>query len=576
MNDPDRGLDPQLFLASQCRLDEPSGEALREAFTRLPKRGFIELRCAWDRRLELLPILELCGGFAISVMPLAGFRTVRLSAFKGKIGPCYETGRSTTYEGTAAAVLDDDSHLIAGTVRVCEKTGSLHTLPPYHGLLTVSNAQPELLQRLETHPLPFDCSTFDADARRLATQAAATALSPDTDMQIVLYPGPFRLLVLREGTILRRGRCYRLAANVAAALAGSDRLLLVPKALEPEAQMPESYPAAFAVRGPQCLLVEAECGSPVAVSATTTASAGYDRRDAPATLTRTAKIAICACSVDMKQRLQRLIARREPYFILTGSDPAESGGCCPNDLVGEANRLVTAGVLARNRIPAAADACTNTLYALAGEINGTLELPQFCVQDAFRDQVATIVAESLAASGNHPWQTALQLLLVGMLLASVSLAVRRTAQVAGTVSGLGKDSLSTALLSVLRAAPKTTRLVICRFSGDRRCESCDRTRDYCQQTLTKWFSRELADGTLVARDVDTDSPANRSLRQYVPAGTTTIGMVAVRNGLPQNLRLLTREIWQLQNDEDAFCGMLREEIRRALQKAEWQTAQPSG
>ena len=138
---------------------------VRDAFARLPKRGCIEVRCRWERRLEMQRMLADMGAFAICLRPLADFQEVLITALKGKVGACFETGRSATYAGAALAVMDDDHHLIVGTIRVCEKTGGLYTLPPYQGLLTVTEGDAGLLERLETDPVPFDCNTFEAGCR---------------------------------------------------------------------------------------------------------------------------------------------------------------------------------------------------------------------------------------------------------------------------------------------------------------------------------------------------------------------------------------------------------------------------
>jgi len=208
-----RGLDPEEFMAHRETLGCPDDGTVRDAFARLPKRGCIAVCCRWERRLELQRILTDMGAFAIGLRPLADFQEVQITALKGKAGACFETGRSAAYAGAALAVMDDDHHLIVGTIRVCEKTGGLYTLPPYRGLLTVTAGDADLLERLETNPVPFDCNTFEPDAARLAAQAFVPATSGDPATP-VFYPGPFSLLVLRDGAILRRGHCTQIATNL--------------------------------------------------------------------------------------------------------------------------------------------------------------------------------------------------------------------------------------------------------------------------------------------------------------------------------------------------------------------------
>ncbi len=362
-------------------LSDPTEAAVRESFTGLPRRGCIEVRCRWERRLELQRILSEAGAFAICLKPLAGFDEVLVTALKGKAGACFETGRSATYAGAALAVMDDDHHLVAGAIRVCEKTGGLYTLPPYRGLLTVTEADAGLLARLETDPVPFDCNTFEPDAERLANRAFIP-VPPGDPTTAVFYPGPFNLLVLRDGALLRRGCCTLIATRLVKALQEHDGVLIAPPRRAQEAEQPVHYPAAYRSMGAGCLLD--------AAPATAVAPAiGQPGPADAAPLPEKALTALAGVSDELRRRLLRLIERSEPYFILTGSDPRDPGGCCPSALVGETNRLVDAGLLACHREYATADSCTATLYAFAGEITLRNARPVCASHTANRRAVAT-------------------------------------------------------------------------------------------------------------------------------------------------------------------------------------------
>src|SRR5450830_1412330 len=102
-----RLLDSEGFMAHRETLDHPDEAAVRDAFARLPKRGCIEVRCRWERRLEMQRTLADLGAFAICLRPLAEFQEVLIGALKGKVGACFETGRNATYTGAALAVMDD-------------------------------------------------------------------------------------------------------------------------------------------------------------------------------------------------------------------------------------------------------------------------------------------------------------------------------------------------------------------------------------------------------------------------------------------------------------------------------------
>jgi hypothetical protein len=358
------------FLEHAVRLDDPTAEAVRDAFTALPRRGSLACVCRWERRLEILSALEESGAFAVRFEPFDGFSRARVSALKGKSGPCYDTGRRAAYRGDAAAALDDDNHLIVGEIRVCEKTGGLYTLAPYRDALSVTAADPALLARLDSDPVPFDCNTFDADSGRLCSEvrksgraeaaecacAACACGAPGEEPGgepggadegvAVVYPGPFRALVLADGSVVRRG----VATVVAAEQAGRNGLLRLPPACAAEARPCEHYAAASRARGAAFILEPLAAGR-------AKKGAGFAE---PKALDSRALGALRAAPGDVKRRRLQVIDAGEPYWVLTGSDPAVEGGCCPSTTVGAANRLVAAGALQAYEPPAPPEACTAT------------------------------------------------------------------------------------------------------------------------------------------------------------------------------------------------------------------------
>jgi hypothetical protein len=91
-------------------------------------------------------------------------------------------------------------------------------------------------------------------------------------------------------------------------------------------------------------------------------------------------------SDDMRNRLREMIARGDPYFILTGSDPEDKAGCCPSNEVGEANRLARAGILETYGASFNSD-CPVTIYAFGGEIHKAQDPPAFTVNQDLRTSV---------------------------------------------------------------------------------------------------------------------------------------------------------------------------------------------
>lgn len=102
--------------------------------------------------------------------------------------------------------------------------------------------------------------------------------------------------------------------------------------------------------------------------------------------------ALDAVSPAMRKRLQAMIARGDPHFILTGSDPAATGGCCPSNEVGHAGRLVAAGILESWQPCGGDNACPSRFYAFRDEREPGAAPPVYRVNQPLRDRVAARLA----------------------------------------------------------------------------------------------------------------------------------------------------------------------------------------
>ena len=374
-------VDTESFASHRRELHNPGAEAIRDAFVELPKRGAIRVRCGWDARGPALEAMESCGFFALEIRPSPNGNEVCIDGLKGKAGPCYETGRTATYRGAAVAAMDDDHHVLTPALRVCEKTAGLYRLPPYRTLISVTDADPVLLGRLDTAPVPFDCDTYERDLH--AVRERLPEASPGTGTAVaVLYPGPFRLLVLADGRMLRRGACVAIDSALAETLTATDRIRRLLPHRAAEAVPAPHLPALLAMRGSACLL-----DLPVAAAASADSPARGLLTGPEVRVDPNLRL-LGHASPAFRHRLLAMIERGEPYFVLTGSDPAEAGGCCPSGEVGYANRLVKAGILWCYRPPTPPDACTSGIYALAGEIDLAEDGPVFSARRELRAKVA--------------------------------------------------------------------------------------------------------------------------------------------------------------------------------------------
>ena len=85
------------------------------------------------------------------------FRSMTVTAWKGKEGPCMDHQEAVIYRGPFKSVVDDDGHVLERGVRsaVCRKNFDLYSRPPYAGLF---EAVPPLIAVDEAGATEFDCS----------------------------------------------------------------------------------------------------------------------------------------------------------------------------------------------------------------------------------------------------------------------------------------------------------------------------------------------------------------------------------------------------------------------------------
>jgi hypothetical protein len=300
------------FLAGDKTLVSPSPEQVAEAYRTLSPRGMLTIQCRATEVSALLGTAER-----------AGFRGMRVDRTEGLKIHAHKTGpQGAGYRGPAAAALDDE------------------------GRLLVNGAD----------PAPPGRDPFLTDAKRLVSWLGLSAGTKNR--VVVFYPGPFRLLVLKDGAMVRRGQPVLLPAEQAGELETAEGAWVNPK-IWSAATEPRNYGALYRERGPICLL----------------------EADRPPDLD-----ALDGMPEAMRRRLAAVVDRGEDFFLLTGSDPRQKEGCCPSSEVGEANVLVQAGILSSSVESANAD-CPATIYAFASEIRRVGEKPTFVRNEPLRTAV---------------------------------------------------------------------------------------------------------------------------------------------------------------------------------------------
>lgn len=525
-------------------LDFPAKSDIGRAYRDLPARGRALVTCRLAEMAVVLRSLEEAGFFGMRIgMPGSDGHAARVSAYKGKEGACHDTGRTAVYKGSAAAALDDDSHLLVGETRICEKTAAIYASPVYAEAVDVSAGEEALLARLGDDPVAFDCDGFEADAAKLASSLVGEQGEEDAAVAI-LYPGPFRLLVLRDGTVLRRGQAILIRRKDAQRLVKEDGCTADPRAAD--AVSPVNFVEAYQAEGPLFLLGEAALGG---------------------TFHQTDEVhmdALLDVPKRMASRLRKMIERADGYFILTGSDPRDEFGCCPSDDVGVANRLVEAGILHSWHPPSAPDSCSSTVYAFAGEIHSDGPKPRFTVNGDLRRTVSDRLGQAEAGRRRLPLLVARWSLFIFVatsigfvLLDEISKGTRVGRPGAAAEGGRARGA----------DLPLGNAVLVRFFHPSERCDFCVVMEMHTRKALSRHFGSEVRGGKVVFRELNIDSPANRDLVEWYGVFGSSVVLVRITNGSEGRWKLLT-DAWRLAGSEEEFAEMIRAELTDFLEDTE--------
>ncbi len=539
------------FVRNTVRLDFPSPADVEKAYADLPAAGRALVTCRLAELANALQSLEKSGffGMCIAMSGTAG-QVVRVTAYKGKEGACYDTGRTALYEGSAVAALDDDNHLLFDEVRVCEKTAAIYSSPAYSGFVNVSEGDPELLRRLETDPVVFDCNTFEADAARLASSLArrrpgegrevarnGTIRSKGPDVRALMYPGPFRLVILKDGRALRRGEAVTLDRETARLLVRKDGCIALEGEQASSAKAPQDFADAYAREGPLSLLERA----PLVNTFPDIEAIDVD--------------ALLRMPTRMISRLSKMIERGDAYFILTGSDPTDEYGCCPSDDVGAASRLVEAGILQAWRPPSPPDSCPTATYAFTGEVKIDGRRPTFVLNEDLRRSVM-----------DHLAHVRRRRLLAAAAKWSLSLFVAVSVLVALLSDRTGGPAADERLMQ--RDLPRGEAVMVYFFRVTERCPPCRKMEKFAKEALDRHFSDELRRGKVRFSVMNMDLPANRHFRERYGLFTSSVVLVAVKDGSEIRSKVLGRRGGGYPDSEDEFAEMVRTEVGAFLEGLE--------
>jgi len=521
--------------SESVHLVNPDVPALQNAYRTLLRAGDIDVRTGSGKMSDTLRSMESTGfvGMKIEyINPSSG--SVDIRAYKGKNGPCYNTGKVALYHGAALAILDDDNHLLFSDkkIRICEKTAKIYNLPPYEKLIKCSDGDPLLMAKLDDIPEIFDCNSFEDDSEELFQMISKR--EKEEEAEDLFYPGPFRLLILKDGRIIKRGQVSRIPKSDVKQLMAKDGLFRIG---DKEASPTLFFNELYSANGSMCLLdnlLTSELTEP--------------EREADFTQLR-------RISPELKEHLLRLIEKNKKYFLLTGSDLSDISGCCPSEIVTEANRLAKAGILDSNTTPETEETCPVTIYAFINEIKNVDNELQFNIDYEFRERVHKIIHDKK----DYTLRVIAKWILLAFIALSITIALIKFFETSSPSSGLN--------LYEQLAPGNVNQQYVLLFHNSERCSQCLRMEKFTNDVLNEDFNGLIAEKKLQFRLITMDTPDNLNLVKRFNIFTTTLVFVQFENKRESKIKVLN-DSWGYSGDEVSFKEMLRTELNQFLNRNE--------
>jgi len=504
--------------------------AIIDAFNKLEHADNITVIVGYEDIEECMIVIEDTGFCSIHIEKTTDIQeSFRIIAYKGKQGPCFDTGIKAKYNGVAMAAVDDDNHLLikGRELPVCEKTAAVYDFRPYNDFIECTTQSEGHAEILKSGVVPFNCNTFDEDLYQLNSQLENKTI--DSNRTYLFYSGPFKFLILNDGSLVRRGKINNVPYSLKDKLVEEEGFIHLPERGSNLSAV--SFTDIYKRYG-AASFIENFSGEFI--------SSGREKSDMDA---------LMHLKTSLKKRIEDVIRNKKKYFILTGSDPSELKGCCPSAEVEEAVMLEKAGILSRYAQPIPEGACPINIFAFKNEINADGGDINFTPDDEFRKEVIDYI------TGNRN-QSVLRYIRVALLLfvfASLTLLVIKNIQTSS-------DDGDTGLFELLNPGTDD-QLMIVLFHYNERCEMCLNLEQY---TLSFLENNELTYGEeLQFTRVIIDDAKNAGIIRDFNIYTSTLMLVKFEGTEEKKVRVI-ENAWQFYRDEDAFREMLSLEMGKFI------------
>ena len=121
-----------------------------------------------------------------------------------------------------------------------------------------------------------------------------------------------------------------------------------------------------------------------------------------------------------------------------------------------------------------------------------------------------------------------------------------------------------------KTAPKkfkrADRVIAYYFHGNYRCASCTKLEKYSRDAITMYFDKEIKQGFLSFKTVNTDLSENKHFLQDYQLYTKSLVLIAVKNNKTLKWKNLDKT-WQHLNNKDDFYKYVQTETKKFLEEA---------
>jgi len=256
-------------------------------------------------------------------------------------------------------------------------------------------------------------------------------------------------------------------------------------------------------------------------------------------------------SNEMRKRLLAMIKRRDPHFILTGSDPSECGGCCPSNEVGHASRLVFAGILEFWQPCCGEDACPSRFYSFSGERLPNTSPPEFKPNEDLR----AVVAARLSPSGTSVDWKKIGLKYFLFTFVAMCLTIFASRELRGNHD---RDLSADAAIAVA-CKNMSNGYLVCVIKTARACSACVAMESYTQQALAAHYQTDGDAGRVRLLSFSAAGEINLKFRERERIMATSLVLMEIRNSAIHRSRIIT-EAWLLLNNEEDFVLMVKDQL----------------